>query len=343
MDILNLLNASAPTGLWASIINWMEGGIANYAVVLILITLMIKVVMLPLDVYNKIISKKNTRMMVAMQPELNKINQRYANNPQIKNQKTAEVYKKHHYNVYGMCFSMLLYMGLTMTIFFTLFGTLNKMSAYKIKEEYNTLKTVYNQTYEEKFNSYDGSLEITAEEYATQEAEKAVVKEYGEIKSGFLWIKSIWRPDTPAKVTLTYKNFIKETGLKKTEVTKEEYQKIMNPIQKEYSGWNGYFLLAILNGALSFGSVYIGGLITKHKAKKNNLPYVQDTNKTMMIVMPIIMAVFTLIYNAAFGIYIVTGSLVSFLTSPLVTLVTETIDYKMQQKEANKHKVAYSR
>ena len=63
----------------------------------------------------------------------------------------------------------------------------------------------------------------------------------------------------------------------------------------------------------------------------------------MMIVMPIIMAVFTLIYNAAFGIYIVTGSLVSFLTSPLVTLVTEKIDYKMQQKEANKHKVAYSR
>ena len=74
MDILNnLLSVEAPTGLWANIINWMDGGIAHYAVVIILLTLIIKLVMLPFDFYNKYVTKKNTMMITKLQPELEKI------------------------------------------------------------------------------------------------------------------------------------------------------------------------------------------------------------------------------------------------------------------------------
>ena len=59
--------------------------------------------------------------------------------------------------------------------------------------------------------------------------------------------------------------------------------------------------------------------------KKKGLPYVSTTNKSMMITMPLIMAIFTIFYNAAFGIYIVAGSLFSFITTPLVTLVVDKI------------------
>ena len=130
MDFLNmLLSVEAPTGLWANLINWLEGSIASYALVIILLTLLIKLVMVPFDFYNKFVTKKNQMMMVKIQPELEKINKHYANNPNMRNQKTAELYKKNNYNVYGTCAGMLVYLVLSMVIFFTLFSTLNGMSA----------------------------------------------------------------------------------------------------------------------------------------------------------------------------------------------------------------------
>lgn len=343
MDFLNmLLGVTAPTGLWAKLINWIEGGIANYAVVIILLTLLIKLIMVPFDFYNRIVTKKNNVLMAKIQPELNKINKNYANNPNLKNQKTAELYKKNNYNVYGTCAGMMVYMILSMVIFFTLFSTLNSMSAYKISQEFDTLKASYDTTYTAYYNSYEtdktlNNIELSKEEYATKKAEESVVEKYGEIKNGFLWIKNIWRPDTSAKVTLTYKDFIKTTKLTTEEISEADYNKVMNPIQANYSGWNGYFLLAIINGALSLLSMYFSELVSKHNAKKKNLPYVKTTNKSMMIVMPLIMAMFTIFYNSAFGLYIVAGSLFSVLTTPLITWIVEKIfDKKNKKQQTNK-------
>ena len=61
-----------------------------------------------------------------------------------------------------------------------------------------------------------------------------------------------------------------------------------------------------------------------------------------MIVMPIIMALFTIFYNAAFGLYIVAGSIFSVITTPLVTLVVEKI-FEKQKSKKDKNKPIYSR
>jgi len=352
MDILKLLGAVAhPTGLWANIIDWLEGGIANYAIVIILLTLIIKVVMLPFDFYNRYVSKKNSIVMAKLQPELNKINKSYANNPNLKNQKTAELYKKNNFNVYSTCFGMLIFLVLSMTIFFTLFSALNAMSAYKISEEFNTLNNTYNTVYESSYNNYNevitndsvvASQFNSAESYAISQAEKAVVTQYGEIKTGFLWIKNIWRADNWSKVTLDYKAFLKETKQTEDVVSEVEYNKVMTPIQNEYSGWNGYMLLAIINGGLSLFSMWISEYISKQRAKKKNLPYVGATNKSMMIIMPIIMALFTIFYNAAFGLYIVAGSLFSVVTTPLISVLVDLITEKNEKKN-KPQKPSYSR
>lgn len=352
MDILRLLGAvEHPTGLWASLIDWLEGGIANYAVVIILLTLIIKVVMLPFDFYNRFVSKKNSVVMAKLQPELNKINKNYANNPNLRNQKTAELYKKNNFNVYSTCLGMLLFLVLSMTIFFTLFSALNAMSAYKINEEFNTLNNTYNMAYEGAYESYDEIVmkdELvleqysTAESYATAMAEDAVIYEYGEIKTGFLWIKNIWRADNWSKVTLDYEAFLKETKQTEEVISEADYNKVMTPIQNEYSGWNGYLLLAIINGGLSLFSMWISEYISKQRAKKKNLPYVGTTNKSMMITMPVIMALFTIFYNAAFGIYIVASSLFSVVTTPIISIVVDVITEKNEKKN-KPQKPSYSR
>ena len=359
MDILNFLGAvKAPTGIWASIINWLDGGIASYALVIILLTLIIKLVMVPFDFYNRFVTKKNSMMMAKIQPELNKINKTYANNPNVKNQKTAELYKKHNYNVYGTCIGMLVYMVLSMVIFFTLFNTLRGMSAYKISQEFETLSATYNETYNAYYGSYETDkandvalLEITAEEYAKAKAEESVVNKYSEIKQGFLWIKSIWRADTYQSVTLSYKDYIstikqfsdtKDEAVIKQEITQENYEKVMTPIQNANSGWNGYFLLAIINAVLSVLSMYLTELVAKKRAKKKGVQHVNTTNKVMMFVMPVILAIFTIFYNSAFGIYIVAGSLFSTITSPLISWTVDCIMDKREEKKQSK-KPNYSR
>ena len=66
--------------------------------------------------------------------------------------------------------------------------------------------------------------------------------------------------------------------------------------------------------------------------KKKGLTYVKTTNKTMMIIMPVVMALFTIFYNSAFGIYIVAGSLFSVVTSPLITMFVDAIFEKKALK-----------
>ena len=59
--------------------------------------------------------------------------------------------------------------------------------------------------------------------------------------------------------------------------------------------------------------------------------------------MPIIMALFTLFYNAMFAIYIVTGAVFGLLTGPLMTMVVDKVFDKSIKKEQEKIKVSYSR
>ena len=144
MDILNLMLAIAePNGMRESIIKWIQSGVGNYAVTIILLTIGIKVLLLPLDFYQKYISKVNGKKQAKLQPEIDKINAKYAHNKDLLNQKTMELYKRENYNIVGTCFGLLINLVLTMVIFFTLFSGINKMQYYTIDKEYETLTNTY--------------------------------------------------------------------------------------------------------------------------------------------------------------------------------------------------------
>ena len=357
MGILNL-SVSAPTGMWESIINWLGKGIASYAVVLIVLTLLVKFVMLPLDVLNKYTGKVNARKQAEVAPEIEKINKRYANNKQMLNQKAMEVYKRHNYNIYGTCGTMLVYMILTMVVFFTLFSALNKMSAYKIYNEYSTLRTTYcvnigltSEATDEEIIAKTTLAEGASDEETLEhnemiaKANSAVVAKYDEIKQSFLWIDNIWRPDTSASPVLAYDSFVSNSRIDKAEVNEKAYNLVMQPVIDANDGWNGYFILAILTAITTVLSTYINTLVSKLRAKRKNKEFVKgaENNKTMLIIMPLIMGIFTLFYNAAFGLYILTGNLFTLITGPLITLLIEYIDEKKVQKQQNKNKISYSR
>jgi len=350
---------SAPTGMWESIIFGIEKGLKNYALALILVTVIIKLVMAPFDFINKFTSKKSARKQAEMKPELDRVNAKYANDKNMLNQKTMEVYKSHNYNVMGTCVGMLIYLVFTMVVFWTLFSSLNGISYYKIGDQFLQVRQEYFAVYDINVNELDDETTaysvytstidgMSEEDLATKKskAEENALKKYDETKTGFLWIENIWLPDTTTNPVMKYDNFIEKSKISSDIITEDEYNLIMGSIKTNERSNNGYFLLAILAAGINFLSTYINSLISKRKAIKQGVDpklTANNSNKIMMIIMPLIMGVFTLFYNAAFGLYIVSGALVTLITSPLVTLFVDMLEIEAIKKEQNRTVASYDR
>ncbi len=354
MDFINLiLAATQPSGMWEKIIFGLENNLLSYGLTIIVVTLIIKVILLPTDLLNRLITKINTRKQAKIQPELTKIQRQFGNNKEMLNRKTMELYKRENYSVVGTCFGMLISIVLSSVIFLTLLGGMNSIASYKIYTEFDDLRTTYSTVYDAESSKIllETGLESLSEAelvIVTKTSQEATVERYAEIKTGFLWIKNIWRPDNYKSVVPDFKQF---NSLLKDKVEGEvslpsqaEYEKIMNPVAEANSGWNGYFILTILSAGATFISMKIPEWTSKIRAKKKGVPYLPlQQNKVMGYIMPAILALFTLLYNAAFAIYIVTGSIFSMLFQPLIGLVVGKIDDKLMKKEESKIQVSYSR
>ncbi len=360
MDILNIMLAIAePKGMWESIIKWIQGGVGNYALTIIILTLALKLIMLPLDFWQRYSGKVNSRQQAKLQPEMDKLKQRYGHDQELLNKKTQELYKREGYNVGTTCLGMFLQLVITSVVFFTLFGGINKMQYYNVDQEYLTLYNTYIETVDENYEGnkedlYDenGKFLFTVEltDAVKEKANKAVVEKYYDIRTSFLWIKNVWIPDNWSSVIPDYAEYLSITKQGKLKGEAEEarklaYNTVMQPLSKNYEGkWNGFMLLPVISIGLTMLSTFIPMWMEKAKYKKRGIAYKpQQQNKTMIFVLPLILGAFTLFYNAVFALYIVVGSLFSTITSPLTTLLIDFIENKKAKNVAGNNEPEYSR
>ena len=143
MAVLSMLLSAQPSGFWENIIKAFEGFTNNYVLAIILLTVIIRIIWAPIDTLNKRMSQKMDAVQTKMQPELEKINKKYANDPRLLKQKQNEIYSKYNGKSMGSCLFMLLFLALNITIFFTLFAGLNNMASFKINQSYEELKYDY--------------------------------------------------------------------------------------------------------------------------------------------------------------------------------------------------------
>ena len=197
-------------------------------------------------------------------------------------------------------------------------------------------------------------------------AQANVAEKYEEIKDNWLWIDSVWRPDTYVSGVPNYNDFYNIANLNDAVGQNEarlnqiamEYNTITADIQKTYSSWNGYFILVVLSGAITFLSLWLNQKSTTAKnnqivvkpvnnsVKQNNQQPEANTNtamKIMKFVMPVIMIIFTFSYSAAFALYIVTNSLMGVIINFTCMKVFDKLDKKKDEKEKETKKVSYSR
>lgn len=139
---------SAPTGLWPTIMNWIESSVVNYGWVIILFTLLIKACLSPMDLLIKFNTKKTTLVQQKLAPQIARINKRCGDDKQQAQMQTQALYKKEGFNVFGSCIITLINLVVTMVVFFTLFASLREMSAYKAINQYAKMEEAYVSTLE---------------------------------------------------------------------------------------------------------------------------------------------------------------------------------------------------
>ncbi|OGD71578.1 MAG: hypothetical protein A2Y64_00800 [Candidatus Coatesbacteria bacterium RBG_13_66_14] len=107
----------APIAIGAlKLLNFFEAFLGNYGLAILLLSIVLKLVMVPLT--NK--SFRSTMAMQRLQPKIEAIKEKYKDDQQRANQEIMELYKKHKVSPLGGCLPLLL----QMPIFIALFGAL---------------------------------------------------------------------------------------------------------------------------------------------------------------------------------------------------------------------------
>ena len=147
--------------LFRMILNSFDSFVGNYAVAVILFTLLIKLLVLPLDIK----SKKSMRAMTAVQPKIEELKAKYGKDPDKLNQKTMELYRKEHVSPTAGCLPMLI----SLPILWIMFSAMRTLG-----NEY-TIQMLLNMKETGK------SLQL------------ADLKSMGY---SWLWIKNVFQPDS---------------------------------------------------------------------------------------------------------------------------------------------------
>ena len=299
-----------------NILAWIRSWVGSWGWSMVVFTVMIRLVLTPLDIKSRVSMRKTTKL----QPQMQALQKKYANDKEKLNAKTAELYKKEHINPLSSCLPLLL----TWPILIAVFGAM-RMAANK--ELLMQLTQILNN------------------EMPTLER--------------WLWIKNLWMPDSlfaasmpdmntlrqiPADQWLAWFNgldqgnlpvFIKDLGLTAASFDKNALtttiQSIFEAMQQNAGyveavavkpGWtfnllvtqfslinsfNGLLLLPILSAVSQIAMTKIMGGNQQPAAQGQNA----GTGKFMQYFFPIFSLVICLSYSAAFALYWVAGNLVS--------------------------------
>lgn len=158
-------------------------------------------------------------------------------------------------------------------------------------------------------------------------AEDAAEEYYLNSQEGFLWIKNVYKPDSPTSPLFTkaeIKNYLSRyysEDEKALEKEKDFEGKIFDNVvtagigQKDL-GHNGYYILTIVAVLSSFLSLWLSNKLMQGKNGSAN-----KQSRMMYFIMPIIFGIFTFSYTSLFAVYIIVGQLVMIALTPLTTLV----------------------
>ncbi len=354
----------------AKFIDILYKNIGNFGWTIVAFTVILKLILSPLDIWQKLITRKNAKAMERMKPELEVLQAKYGDDKQKFQQEQMALYKREKYSTFGACLPTIV----TLVVFFVVFAGFREMVGWKFANDYQDCYNVYDtaMTAElgEDWENYTADATRYAE--AKDAAQTAVFEFYHSPEQaesrGFLWVKNIFVPDSWKTEVPDYLTVTGQSGMATSRITgvqADEYEAVMGKVLGtggwgKDGKWNGFLILPILSLALSIISQKMLAPQTGDKKEKKSFkerieklknfgkPQQQGQNgkdekkpdqgqagmKVMQYMMPAITAIFAVMYSAAFGLYMLVSSLTSTLFQLAFNLVFKIVDKKKENKPA---------
>ena len=171
MNIFSVLAVNAPGGLWSILIDWINGGVLNFGWTILLLTLLVKIVLSPLDFGVKYTTKKQMLVQQKCAPQIAKLQKKFGNDQKTLQVQQQALYKREGLNMGVGCIVMLVNLILTMVIFFTLYSSLRSVSAYHAIDEYEQIHAEYESSYYQSLIDFSDSDEIVDKEWLQKHIE----------------------------------------------------------------------------------------------------------------------------------------------------------------------------
>ncbi len=165
----------------------LVGGAGLVGVGIILFSLVLKLIVLPFDVYQRIAMRKQNQKMKEQQERMEKLQKQYANDKAMYNQKLMEMYKENGISMFSSCLPMIL----SLVVFIVAISAFNAYAQYSNVENYNTLVRAYNK----QIQGYCPDLD---DDNILFEGDKIIVKGVGEDdKNAYIYYTLANKTDTP--------------------------------------------------------------------------------------------------------------------------------------------------
>lgn len=313
--------------LFRMILNGINSWVGNYGIAVVLFTILIRLVVLPLDIK----SKKSMRSMNRIQPQLQELQKKYAKDQEKLNQKTMELYKKEHVSPTAGCLPLLIQLPILWFMFAAMREVANEQTVKMILDLAEQAKQ---------------GLECVPQ------------------LQGFLWIKNVFQPDSFATILpafgdkLTAISAVSGSSILTAEnieaarefLTTDAYQAIAaaygagnfvaypipvlittfyitlpNSLSALFTSSNGLFILPILAGASQW-------LMTRLTNGNNQAAQQQQGMGFMNWFFPIFSIWLCMSYNAAFSLYWVVSNLIAMVQQVVINRVLDAKDKKAEIK-----------
>lgn len=330
------------SNLLRSVLDGINSIVMNHGWSIVIFTVLIRLALMPLDIK----SRKSMRKMSLINPEMQKLQKKYANDKQKLNMKMAELYKREKISPMSGCIPMLIQWPILIWMF----------SAMRTIANENMVAQVF------RFLAEDAAPILSSESW--------------------LWVKNVWTPDSiftscvPDLRSLNmvgaevwqavYNTFSAEQlsviagnvqgviDFSTSEATSASISAIMASLQNMpayqqmastvpgwsnirvllfnislYQNYNGWTLLPILAGLSQVIQSKLMPQQNQQSAQNNNNNQnSQSTAKFMQVFFPILSVYFCLTSNAGFAIYWVTSNIVMGVSSVLINKYLEKQDKK---------------
>ena len=298
------------------ILAWIQSWVGSWGWSIVVFAILVRLVLTPFDFKSRVSMRKTTKL----QPQLQALQKKYANDKEKLNAKTAELYKKAHVNPLSSCLPLLLTWPILIAVFGAMRLAANKELLLQLTQILNnevptlerwlwiknlwmpdslfaaalpdtrTLQQIPADQWLSWFNTLDANnlpilmkdLGLTADSFAQANLGKTLADIVEAMQQNAAYVKAVAaKPDWTFNLLVTQLSLVNE--------------------------YNGLMLLPILSAVsqLAMTKIMGGAQPTNPDAPG------ASTGKFMQYFFPIFSLIICLSYSAAFALYWVAGNLVS--------------------------------